>query len=93
MPSQQTSPPTVPAAAAPLAQLSPFLWKPPLLTGIDPLHSPLAWRKEGATMQPFYALQPLDKRSQLIVDSHDAIVFITNGIGTDRVRSSLSSDP
>jgi hypothetical protein len=79
MPSQQTSPPTVPAAAVPLAQLSRFLWKPPLLTGVDPLHSQLAWRREGATIQPFYALQPLDKRSQLIVDSHDAVVSMGMG--------------
>jgi hypothetical protein len=82
MPSQQTSPSTGLATAAPLAQLSRLLWKPPLLTGVDPLHSQLTRRGEGVTMQPFYALRPIDKRTQLIVDSHDAVVSIAKGRGS-----------
>jgi hypothetical protein len=63
MPSQPTSPSTAPAAAAPLAQLSWFLWKPPPFTDVDPLHSQLARRSAGVTRHPFYALQPIVKRA------------------------------
>jgi putative hemolysin len=56
MPSQQTSPSTAPTAAAPLARLSRVLQKLPLLSGLDPLHSRLARRREEVTMESFYAL-------------------------------------
>jgi hypothetical protein len=56
MPSQQTSPPTAPAAAVPLAQLSRVLRKLPLISGLGPTPSRPAWRREEVTMESFYAL-------------------------------------
>jgi hypothetical protein len=55
MPSQQTSPSTAPAAAAPLAPLSQVLRKLPLFSDLDPIPFGLAWRREEVTMGSFCA--------------------------------------
>lgn len=85
---QKTLPFRVLAAAAPVAQQAGFLWKPAPLTSADPLYSQLPRRRAGVTKQPFDAFRPLDRRPQLILDSHAIIVPTAKEPGPGHVRSS-----